>query len=91
MLECERSWEADQRVAMRRLARLHKVDLLCLKETKIHKDLESIVFDVWGSRRCSWEWVPSEGASGILISIWNDESLRREEDFSSPRVLAIKF
>lgn len=80
-----------KRVAVRRLVRLQKVDLLCLQETKVYKDVERIVFDVWGSRTCSWEWVPLEGASRGLISIWNEEILNSVDVFSSPRVLATKF
>lgn len=45
--------------AIRRLVRTLKVDLL-LQETKTHSDVESIVFSVWGSRRCGWDCVPLE-------------------------------
>ena len=58
-----------KRAAIRRWGRTHKVDLLLPQETKIHSDVESIIFSVWGSR-CGWDWMPSDGASGGLISIW---------------------
>lgn len=80
-----------KRATVRRLVRLHKVDSLCLQESKVHKNIESIVFDVRGPRSCGWEWVPSKRASGGLISIWNEKVLVREYVLSSPRVLAIKF
>lgn len=80
-----------KRAIVRKLVRLHKVDLLCLQETKIHKDVENIVFDVWGSRRCGWEWVLLEGVAGGLLVIWNENVLWREDVVSSTRALAIKF
>lgn len=76
---------------MRRLVRLHKLDLLFLQETKVHENVEIFVFGVWGSMRCGWEWVLFEGASGGLILIWNEDILKREDAFHSFRVLAIKF
>lgn len=35
-----------KRAAVRRLIKLHKVNLLCFHETKIHKDVDSVVFDI---------------------------------------------
>lgn len=55
VLECQWPREASQRAAVRRLTRLHKVDMLCLPETKVHKDVESIIYDIWGSNSCGWE------------------------------------
>lgn len=57
------------------------MDLLLLQETKIRTNIESVIHSVWGSRRCDWEWGPSDGASGGLIVIWNDELLRKEDVF----------
>lgn len=76
---------------VRRLIKANKVDLLLLQETKIHSDIESVIFSVWGSRRCVWEWVPSDGASGGLIAIWNENCMRKNDVFKSHRLLAIKF
>lgn len=61
-----------KRATVRRLIRLHKVNLLCLQETKIHclqetkihKGVDSVVFDIWGSRKCASERGLSKGAIG---------------------------
>ena len=43
-----------------------------------------------GSCNCAWNWVPSTGASGGLISIWNEDVLLVEDVFLAKRVQAIK-
>ena len=35
--------------------------------------------------------MPAEGASGGLISVWNDNILKMEDGLKTQRVLAIKF
>lgn len=37
-----------------------------------------------------WDWVPSEGASGGLISIWDDKLYKAEGAIKPQRILAIK-
>lgn len=73
------------------MVRQHRADLLLLQETKISRDVETVIFYVWGARNCGWDWVPSEGTSGGLISIWNEDKLLGISAIKSPRVLAIKF
>lgn len=73
------------------MVRKHKVDLLLLQETKICRDVENVIFNVWGSRGCEWEWVPSDGASGGLIAIWRESSLGKLDAMKSPRALCNKF
>lgn len=45
---------------------------------------------MWELRSCGWEWVPSEGSSGGLISIWKESSLCVEDVYKDPRVFALK-
>lgn len=44
-----------------------------------------------GLRNCKWECVPSEGASGGLISVWDDGLLKMDDVFKSQRMLLVKF
>lgn len=55
------------------MVRKHRVEVLLLQETKVSKDMKRIICNIWGTRRGGWQWVPSEGASGGLICIWNEE------------------
>lgn len=50
--------------------------MLFIQESKIAANINSIIVDIWGWQNCGWEWVPSEGTSGGLITIWNEEVLR---------------
>ena len=66
----------EKRLAVRKMLRQHKADVLLLQETKISCDVENVIFDVWGARNCGWAWVPTERTSGGLISIWNEDKLQ---------------
>lgn len=49
------------------------------------------MYNIWVSRRCGRAWVPSEGASGGLLTIWREGVLKvQEEVFKSFRVLSIR-
>jgi exonuclease III len=47
-----------------------KVDFLALQETKLEEVSESLCYRLWGSSDCNWFYLPSEGASGGILSIW---------------------
>eukprot|EP00268_Persea_americana_P023148 TRINITY_DN2282_c1_g2_i1.p1 TRINITY_DN2282_c1_g2~~TRINITY_DN2282_c1_g2_i1.p1 ORF type:complete len:187 (+),score=25.94 TRINITY_DN2282_c1_g2_i1:3182-3742(+) len=84
-------WRLEKRLAVRKMVRQHKADLLLLQETKIARDVENVIFEVSVARNCGLDWVPSEGSSGGLISIWNNENPQGISAMKTPRVLAIKF
>lgn len=46
-------------------------NIFCLQETKIQLMSDSMVKDVWGSRPCGWSSLPSWGASGGILLIWD--------------------
>lgn len=52
--------------------------------------INRIIHELWGSRMCGWDWIPLKGASGSLISIWNEEVIKVAEFLKSQRVLAVK-
>lgn len=59
--------------AVRKLVRNHKADCLILQETKVASDVDTIIREVWGNHEYAWNWIPSIGKSGGLISVWNEE------------------
>ena len=65
----------EKRTTVRRLVKKHKVDVLLLQETKVALKILSIIRDIWGNSGCAWDWVPSVGASGGLITIWKEGTL----------------
>lgn len=44
-----------------------------LRKTKVARNIDCIIRDVWGVQSCGWDWVLSDGTFGGLISIWNDK------------------
>lgn len=69
----------------------NKINLLLLQETKIFDNINRIITEIWGLQSCGWEWVPSVGASGGLISFWDEKVLQVVDVIKSQRILAVKF
>jgi exonuclease III len=59
-----------KRRRIRDLVREHHVDFLAIQETKLEIITDKIYYSLWGSMECDWAFVPSEGASGGILSIW---------------------
>lgn len=79
----------EKRHATRKLVKKNKLVLLLLHETKISENVTSIIFNLWGSQQCGWDWVPLVRASGGLISIWNEDALKVVDVLKSQRRLAV--
>lgn len=89
-LERQRAGQAGQKISGQTLVRANKVDLLHLREAKIHCNIDSVIRNIKGSRRCGREWVLQEGASGGLIVIWNEDTLEKQAVFKSQRASNLK-
>jgi exonuclease III len=46
------------------------IDFLALQETKMESIDDRLCFSLWGSEDCSWAFLPSEGSSGGILSMW---------------------
>jgi hypothetical protein len=55
---------------IRDLVRDHKVDFLAIQETKLESITEKLCHSLWISIDCDWAYLPSEGVSGGILSIW---------------------
>ncbi|KAH1229386.1 hypothetical protein GmHk_10G029144 [Glycine max] len=60
--------------AVRRLIVKHKVDLVCLQETKRENFNKSICQAIWGDSTGHWDYVPSVQAAGGLLCMWNNST-----------------
>ena len=58
--------------AIRRLNLKHKVDLVCIQETKKERFDKIICQSIWGDSTVSWDNIPSVQASGGLLYKWNN-------------------
>ncbi|KAL2560106.1 hypothetical protein AAZV13_20G003100 [Glycine max] len=64
--------------AVRRLIVKHKVDLVCLQETKRENFNKSICQAIWGDSTGHWDYVPSVQAAGGLLCMWNNSTFEVE-------------
>lgn len=58
---------------------MHKPDILCLQETKSRVMSEELVEDVWGCQTSSCLVLPSFGAFGGILIIWDDNKIEMME------------
>jgi hypothetical protein len=47
------------------------LDFLALQETKLEVITDPLVHSLWGSADCGWTFLPTEGNSGGILSVWN--------------------
>ena len=64
--------------AIRSLNMKHKVDLVCIQETKKDSFDKLICQSMWGDSSVSWDFVPSIQASGGLLCLWNNSAFQVE-------------
>jgi exonuclease III len=55
---------------IRDLLRQHKIDFMAIQETKMEDVSASFCATLWGDDDFDWAFLPSEGASGGILSIW---------------------
>ena len=61
----------------------HKVDLVCIQETKKESFDKLICQSMWGDSYVSWDFVPSIQASGGLLCLWNNSDFQVDGDCNS--------
>ena len=64
--------------AIRRLNLIHKIDLVCIQETKREIFDKFICQSMWGDSTVSWDSVPSVQAAGGLLCLWNNSVFQVE-------------
>lgn len=68
--------------AIRRLVKKHKVDLLCLPETKKQQIDTKMCQSLWGDNDVTWELQPAINTTGGLLCLWSEESFNVERRVS---------
>ena len=64
--------------AIRRMVRKHRVDVLCLQETKKEQIDKFMCQAIWGEADVCWEMQPSTNTAGGLLCLWNEKRLKVE-------------
>jgi exonuclease III len=63
-----------KRRKVRNLVRCYNVDFLALQETKLEEITSEFCYSIWGSQDCQWAFLPSQGSSGGILSLWKKEN-----------------
>jgi hypothetical protein len=65
-------------VKRRRIKQLilsENVDFMAIQETKLEAISDSLCYSLWGGPNCDWAFLPSEGSSGGILSLWRKVNL----------------
>jgi len=71
--------EIDKRLKVRKFLRQWKADIICLQETKLEFISINIVRNLWGCLHAGWCYLPSSGASGGILSLWDKRVVEKIE------------
>jgi exonuclease III len=55
---------------IKELVRAHKIDFVVIQETKLEVITRSLCANLCGNEDFEWAFLPSEGNSGGILSIW---------------------
>ncbi|KAL5131043.1 hypothetical protein HKD37_12G034013 [Glycine soja] len=76
--------------SIRRLVGKHKIDLLCLQETKRDSLDKALCQTLWGQSDFEWEWVPAVNTAGGLLCIWNNNNFQVEVKTAERRFIMLE-
>lgn len=71
---------------IRSLIRCEEADFMAVQETKLDQVDRVLCESLWGDKNVNWAWVPSEGRSGGIISLWNRKIFTISYTFSGKRI-----
>jgi hypothetical protein len=55
---------------IKQVIQIEKVDFMAIQETKLETISDSLCYSLWGGSDCDWAYLPAEGSSGGILSIW---------------------
>ncbi|KHN22610.1 hypothetical protein glysoja_045481, partial [Glycine soja] len=64
------------------LVKKHRIDLLCLQETKREQIDNTMCQAIWGDVDVSWEMQPASNTAGGLLCLWSENSFKVERKVS---------
>lgn len=76
-------------IKIRSLIREEKADFMAIQETKLTEVDRFLWESLWGGADVNWAWVPSEGSSGGIISLWNSTVFTLSYTFSGKGFLGV--
>ncbi|XP_016168808.1 uncharacterized protein LOC107611390 [Arachis ipaensis] len=86
-----RGLRGDRKMRMvKDLKRKHRLNMLRLIETKRQLVTRFDVLKIWENGCAGWEYVGSEGASGGLLLMWDDDFFRMKNCYKGDRWLCVE-
>jgi len=83
--------QRSKRLKIKNLLRQWKADIICLQETKLDLISNRIVKSLWGSQFADWCYLPSSGASGGILLMWDRRVVEKLEAHVGAYVVACSF
>ncbi|KAG2689776.1 hypothetical protein I3760_09G155200, partial [Carya illinoinensis] len=72
--------DINKRIRIRDLIRSWKVDVVCLQETKLKFINCNIIRSLWRCAFVGWIHLPSSGASGVILVMWDERVVELVDD-----------
>jgi hypothetical protein len=82
--------EDDKRSRVENLLRKWKADIIC-QETKLECISNRIIRSLWGSHYADWCCVPSNGASGGILLMWDRRVAKKVGAYTGEFVATVSF
>lgn len=79
----------EKRRDVRDLIKKVRADVCCLQESKLEQVNNRVARSIWGSQNFDWEFSPSEGNSGGIITIWNSSVFQKTSSWCIKEMLVI--
>jgi hypothetical protein len=83
--------EGNKRSRVKNLLRKWKADIVCLRETKLKCISNRIIRSLWGCHYANWCCVPSIGALGGILLMWDKRVVKKVEAYTGEFVAAVFF
>ncbi|KAL8544723.1 hypothetical protein ACS0TY_005092 [Phlomoides rotata] len=74
---------------VRDIIKKQKIDMCCIQETKWEEVTKNRCMGLWGNPNLDWASRESEGRSGGILTIWNNEVFHKSSSWSTRGVLVI--
>ncbi|KAL8487237.1 hypothetical protein ACS0TY_023782 [Phlomoides rotata] len=66
-----------------------RADAVCIQESKLDRVEEIMCKRLWGSRKFRWAYKPTDGRTGGLITIWNEDKFQSLSSWDSTGILVV--
>ena len=81
--------DQSKRVIIRKYLEYTKLDFAALVETKVKKWEHANIKMLWQRSMIDWDYLPSNGASGGILVLWNSIKFTQQRVLKSERMISL--